>query len=118
MVPMSSPAEEVATVLEDAADYIDVHGWCQRRAVDVSGRVCLVGAITRAAIAGQGQRSFGVSGPAMGAVAAYLALHRDFWRGVEWLPPWNDTRGRTQDEVTDTLRRAAKEVRNGDIIPG
>lgn len=109
----------VATVLEMGARYIETHGWhqgsltpynargiewaCQLFDDGYQGPVCAVGSIY-----GAGARPrttmFTV---AIGAMEDYLE---------EWsLPGWNDAQGRTAEEVIDTMRRCALEIRAGNI---
>ena len=77
--------------LRDAADTIDLCGWTQGRFETNDGRVC----VSRA-LGGDG------SLPARLAFVAYLK--------VESMIGWNDTPGRTQEEVTGALRACADQI--------
>ena len=75
------------TVLFDAADYIEQHGWCQHRLRD-GDKVCAIGAI-----------GFLVKNiEAIGRFRSFLGGRID---------TWNDTVGRTKDEVVAALRACA-----------
>ena len=88
---------EVADVLDDAADYIEKHGWCQGRHVAPDGRVCAVEALNRVSCDGPLQRN------------AQIALIDV--TGASWIAAWNDREGRTQAEVLGAFRLAAKQER-------
>lgn len=98
--PRSQAAGEVtpADVLDAAADLLDRDGWCQGYDKDDDGRYCARGATKAAAssdtLVGAGARI---------ALTQRLPTHN--------IPAWNDTPGRTQEEVTSTLRRVARELR-------
>lgn len=98
---------EVAEVLEDAADYLEVHGWCQHTVQDQQGRACVLGAINIAS----GGHTLGVGTCATLAVTRYLGDRRR----PEYVPVWNDMAGRTGDEAIDLLKHTAKALRNGEI---
>lgn len=109
-------ADDVADVLEKAAEVIERDGWCQNQLTDEAGRVCLVGAIEKAA--------FGE----IRSVAS-MPVHDARWRlrcgavdavtvalgggGLFAVPSrWNDLPGRDQFEVIDLLKSVAKTIRN------
>lgn len=109
--------EEMADLLNEAADIIAFEGWTQHIAVDLEGRHCLVGALRASA-----NRNNVV--PARFALQVAVAQHlgmRPTMLGayIDILPltEWNDTRGRTVDQVVDALRDTAKKILNGDINP-
>lgn len=88
-------------VLLKAADIIEERGWIQGGAMAQNGAVCAAGAIYDAC---------GVTGN-----PAALPLYREIYARVAQelqpyanIPEWNDTTGRTQQEVTSTLRKLAK----------
>jgi hypothetical protein len=90
--------EAVADLLDDAAGYIETHGWTQRVYADPNGRVCALGAI-------------GIVGRVVGPVVvthAVLALRDTIGHSVAF---WNDHPDRTEQQVRDTLRAAAKGLR-------
>lgn len=95
---MTNLADQVADVLEAAADYIEEHGWCQGHYWDGTdaGAVCIQGALS--AIPGR-------------IHTANRALARE--DGV--VTRWNDTPGREQWEVDQLLRTTAKKIRHGDL---
>jgi hypothetical protein len=104
--------EEVAAVLEQAADLIENVGHCKGSSSTHHGTeitaYCALGALNRA-IAQANSR-----------VALYAPARRamlvEIWgnplRSSEDIARWNDKPERTAAEVIDTLRRAAKELRN------
>lgn len=96
-----STSEEVATALENAADYIEVHGWCQGNFENDDGGVCMSSALGRA-------NSSEV------AMSALRTLYRQPPCSLGVIP-FNDAGGRTKFEVIDVLRLTAKDLRNGDI---
>lgn len=83
-----------AKLLLDAADRLEEHGWCQGVAVDRTGRMCVVGA---------------VSYHADKAGKIWPAAVDRIQRQIDALDiaAWNDAPGRTQDEVVSMLREAA-----------
>ena len=83
-------------VLDRAADEITIRGWTQGLFEDPEGRVCAVGAINR------------TTAQATERIRAGWVL-TFFIQGQ--VPIWNDAPGRTQDEVVDTFRLAAKHYR-------
>lgn len=98
--------EQIADVLDDAADYIEKHGWCQSHLATPDGRVCAQGAIKAVTMSGgiwQWQPLDGVG------MAAYVAL-RGFVAGS--VTGFNDTPERTEQEVLDAFRAAAKQQRS------
>ena len=79
-----------------AAEYLRAHGWCQRTtygSTDPDSPACIVGALWR--VTQSHERTKHVSD---------ILFHR---LGDVNLVAWNDTRGRTVDEVLDLLERAA-----------
>jgi hypothetical protein len=84
-------------VLLDAADYIDVHGWCRGGYGDDGGPRCILGAIRSVVPA----HSVFTRGVALAAVNVFAAR---FGFAVS---DWNDTPGRTAAEVCAALRACA-----------
>jgi hypothetical protein len=108
LIPSTSPTA-VAEVLEEAAAYIETHGWCQGVSHDVHGHVCLVRAIGEAAKRRVANGHVGSSTLAIYTLAGHLGRH-----GVpEYLPRFNDAPTRTEAEVTDALKFCAKDLRSG-----
>lgn len=86
---MTKPDSEF---LDCAAKYIEEHGWHQGSLSDAAGAVCLIGALS--ACGGGGSRQL------------YELL-----TGISHgLAEWNDTPGRTPEEVIDLLAIASAEA--------
>lgn len=88
-----------AQVLNDAATYLETHGWRQHDVGEHGSPCCVLGAIAEAA--GQGDTSN------MHYLAASRALH-EVVGGNTSVIAWNDAPGRTVEEVTAALRSAAQ----------
>jgi hypothetical protein len=89
--------------LEDAADYIEVHGHCKGALENSDGNVCALGAIDRVA-------------PAVGLFTDVRHAFRQFLgsdRLVDFfsIAAWNNAPERTPQEVIDAFRGAAKHER-------
>lgn len=102
--------EKVADALDDAADYIERYGWKQGSLGVEDGALqprCLLGALMC-------QDEFSVAWDAKTFARRKLA---DFDQVIVQpalygsLAIWNDTEGRTKQEVLDFLRYCAKEAR-------
>jgi hypothetical protein len=104
-------SQEVADVLDAAADLIENVGHCKGKAVASRGNVavayCALGALGRAVV---------VAGNGPLYAVARNALKVEIWgnplRANEDIVIWNDKPERTAAEVIDTFRRAAKDLRN------
>lgn len=96
--PPPPDPEQVAAALEAAADYIETHGWTQGASIDGLGRVCASGAINRGgeckAVVHNALREYLIESDAIGYYTGSIMT-------------WNDAPGRTQQDVTDGLRKAA-----------
>ena len=98
--------EAVADALDDAAGALEALGWCQGAFESVTGKRCALGAI-EAACKQQGA----------GYVDAHLQMAAEHQLGTHigighfCIPKWNDQPGRTEQQVLDALRAAAKEAR-------
>jgi hypothetical protein len=113
-----NPAE-IADVLDKAADHIDAVGWHQGRLYDDAQadagtpvdrcRVCLLGAVYAALQ--DGNPRAGVTAPRelTLAIAAEDAMENHLDGPVI---DWNDSRERTQAEVTAALRATAANLRS------
>ncbi len=99
--------EKVANVLDDAADYIEQHGWTRNR-MQVFGRVCSVGAIAKIDMGSGGQA-------AQTALTGYLS---DLLGEEISIVRWNDGRAKNTVEVLDTFRGAAKRLRMEEVLDG
>lgn len=113
--PISAPVEqdEASRVLSRAADLLEEHGWVQRQYGDPVIGFCLVGAIDWVTF---GQTDIPPSGVEIFEIEARLFrsinLDSGSLRDRNALTGWNDTWGRTKDEVVAALREAAKEGRS------
>lgn len=87
--------DAVGRVLLKAADYMQKHGWCQGTMMNMSGNVCLVGALE---VAEPSNLSF----IAETRLAAYT--RHAYGRGVV---STNDTVLKSKDEAVAVLRNAA-----------
>lgn len=118
---MPSP-EEIAEVLEQAADVVRTVGWCQYKDVQTNNNnipvgYCAIGAIEN--IVPSYQEGGSVNGLYLAAVDA-LNTHitgkqratLSYGFGVV---RWNDTEGRKADEVIDAMLHTAKELRNNEV---
>jgi len=98
-------------VLNKAADYIEEHGWCQRKLGTKEGRACANGAMW-AAIAGNPLATFEdhdvwrcqseFFAESRKALANHLGLSRYS------IPDWNDAPERIADDVIYEMRICAK----------
>jgi hypothetical protein len=88
-----------AKILNKAADLIDLHGWCQGEMQSNQGCYCVLGAIN--AVTRTPLRD-----PARDAVREEI-----FGASIS---SWNDQKGRTVDQVTTTLRNAARTAEEDD----
>lgn len=101
---------ETADILEKAAEVLDARGWCQGHYQDDQGQLCAVGAI-RVATWGTARWDHSNAVEYLASRMAQEAMSAHL--GVEDIAVgWNDRPGRTKDEVIDTFKHAAKELRN------
>ncbi len=84
-------------LLLDAAEIIRLGGWCQGEFIAFTGAVCMAGAISEAAREGMYDGD------------VYETAYNRISRSVRSPIDWNDTPGRTKDEVVDLLEKVAKE---------
>ncbi len=101
---MTPTPDQVADLLDDAADLIERDGWAQGWLRDPDGRLCPGGAIVVADVAGS--QILACRSP---LVQAGLSAARDTIGGA--LTGWNDAEGRTEQQVLDMLRTTAKRQR-------
>ncbi len=87
-----------AEVARKAADLLKRDGWCQGRSEGPNGERCLVAALSVA-----GWRS-----TRMAWRRVFEAIRQE--AGAPSLTDWNDTPGRTADEVIALLRQVATEL--------
>ena len=84
----------VSEVLEQAAELIRRHGWVQRKYGTTGEGYCIIGAIIAVPKHESGY-------PAIEALREEL--------GGQSVMLWNDTEGRTKEEVLELLERAARD---------
>lgn len=118
---MNEPTpERVAQALDDAADLILIHGWAQHDPMirQGSNAVCVQEALARVlGVADWSAVPYDDVCPVGAAAVAAMQANgcvptTKFDDGV-W--SWNDTEGRTEDEVHDALRSTAKKLREGEL---
>lgn len=122
-----TPHEATAAHLDQAAEEIRQHGWCQGHMFGEGGRVCALGAIVTAAGEGPLAQMRGLKPwlAAPGWVRADRALTEylrstgeidpaaDHWDGSSCMSvgAWNDQPDRTQMDVINAMEKAAAWVR-------
>jgi hypothetical protein len=95
-------SDQVADVLDDAADLLERGGWI-RGALEDRGAHCALGALVVVDLENQHRYL------ARAALAKQVGLNPD--RAGNWLANWNDDPLRTRQEVLDAFRAAAKQER-------
>jgi hypothetical protein len=119
--------DPASKLLLDAADYMELHGWCRKTLSDDAGRVCVEGAI----LVGSGgkilkrasDKGCYISGGAredipraLQKLSAYLKKHNQTWAkeiGITDMdlcritPAWNDLKCRSKKQAVTALRAAA-----------
>lgn len=88
--------------LLDAARYVESRGWCQHAMQSRDGRVCIFGAL-RAVCTYDDQVQAEIVRRLRKAVGF---KRRDQHDGA--IAKWNDTKGRTKEQVIGALKRAAR----------
>jgi hypothetical protein len=83
----------IEKLLNDAADYLETYGWIQGAAGSNGGPACVIGALAFC-----GPDEFQCFGDATERLRSYLGCY---------IAAWNDTPGRTKEEVVRALRLAA-----------
>ena len=98
--------DNVGKILLEAADYIERRGWCQHTPEGHAGKVCAVGALLYVAT----NMNHPVWGPVWGmsSLALLASARLGKYLGTDGIESWNDTLGRTEDEVVAALRAAAR----------
>ena len=92
--------EQAIQILSDAADLLEREGWCQGIAQDGWGARCLVGAIWAA--------YYLLGSPRDTLDTIFRALIPEIGRA--FMVDFNDTPGRTVEEVTAALRNAKRHI--------
>lgn len=95
---MPKTPSELHKLFLEARDLIKEHGWVRLKAGSFEEGFCLVGAVVRAAKPGNTVEGVGAE--------AYDLLRR--LTDHEHPHEWNDTKGRTEDEVLDLLETAVE----------
>ena len=101
-----SYSEQVRKDAKAAADYIREHGWCQGEFVNKKGACCMAGARNAVTIGNpQGTHSPYLKDGATRELALREAVNNELFD--TWTVPWNDTPGRTKEEVLEVFDRIA-----------
>lgn len=91
-------SRNMANKLNEAADYIEAHGWFQGDFENESGQVCSLGAIQKVTEHGtEYTENYNI------LLEAILEKTGNYF----FIATWNDHPERTQDEVVSTMRKAA-----------
>jgi hypothetical protein len=98
-------SDQVADVLDDAADLLEREGWIQHASYSLDGGACSVGAV--AAVVSRKHLPVVMEDAATNAVQDYL----DYRYDDADIVAWNDAPGRTKQQVLDAFRAAAKQER-------
>lgn len=107
----SPTPQEVAQVLEDAADLLLVHGRCRFEREDIDGRLCLAGAT--AVAQGMNVHSADVLFTDAWTTLTAALPSRDYVSLHNMQPiAWNDLPRTTDEDVRDLLLHTAKTCRN------
>lgn len=103
----------IPDLLDKAADVIIERGWHQGDYQKPGGEaVCAMGALFAAAARSPRTAGLNTADPRSAAAVAATCLKRHL--GIESsLPAWNDSPGRTEDEVLAALRECAAGMRAG-----
>ena len=102
VVPVTPPIKTIKLepwrqLLLEAADILERRGWCQKHLIDVRGRMCTVGAMTSV---------WDIE--ADWDMSVVSEAQDELTKVVGPLVEWNDTKGRTKEEVLKTLRYVAR----------
>ncbi len=98
---MTEAEEKVADDLDAAADYLRTFGWCQNIYGGGGGPACMRGAMMQNQNAGPEDEA---------AIYAVIRVIRSIS-----IASWNDSPGRTADEVIDALMEAAARIRTEEL---
>ncbi|MFD8384306.1 hypothetical protein ACFV2X_38290 [Streptomyces sp. NPDC059679] len=116
--PTSDP-EATASVLYQAADYIETHGWHQGSLRNQYGAVCAMGAIATIAPVDANRQTSAAERAALAALARYLDLNAEpgDTSPVAANPgllvsAWNDD-AENADQVITAMRHTAKHLTGG-----
>lgn len=101
---------DAADALDNAAKYIDEHGWCQGSLREAEGKVCALGSIMFSRFDSM-EWKYTQYWKMQGILEKFLKLPES----DSIKPPlaiWNDAQGRTQEEVVTALRECAESLRD------
>lgn len=96
----------IADALEETADLLERDGWIQGAYANPQGQHCIVGAMSMVADETAKVRPHAFRYFLIEAVQHVIPPEQV--RSTSTIVDWNDTQGRTKQEVLDTLRLAAK----------
>lgn len=100
--------DEIGQILSGAARYMRECGWCRGKMADEHGRVCALGAITRAML-GLDHLSYTESRRAYHAAVKRLRKQLPDSMPMGWtVAQWNDGVAKSADEVIAKLEEAAR----------
>lgn len=99
--------QEIADLLEQAADLLETEGWCQMTLRNPEGARCAVGALHKIS----GNTRLKRAAQEWLAMRLNIFALANMYVGAQ-LVLWNDSPGRTIDEVIDLFKETAKDLRN------
>lgn len=99
--------EVTSDTVEAVVEEIEKRGWCQHRAKNLVGQVCILGGLWQAM--GYADR---VLTEEEYNIWTYAEIRLAKLMDVPFISTWNDTEGRTKEEVLDKLTGVAKYLRN------
>lgn len=104
--------EQMATEFEAAADILDANGWCQGEYQSGESH-CAIGALSQAIYGNSLQMTLPSHRDLIMAdvLASFVSDDRPIHASIGRIMLFNDDSDRTQGEVTDLFRTAAKELR-------
>lgn len=104
----TKPLEPWRKLLLDAAERIELRGWCQHNECDGRGRVCILGAIYNTR---PGRGGMQISSGSRHQIDPDVFRRLEKRMGGKGIATWNDDYYRTQAEVVKLLREVAMEGR-------
>jgi len=108
--PNDKPVPVLAEDYDRAAELLDIFGWAQLQSVTSEGATCMGLAIVRAVAERRGIKTKLSSG-----IIEWEQVYRD--TGLHYsVAHWNDTPGRTKEEVQEKLRSTAANRREREAV--
>lgn len=98
-------------VIEGAIERLDRKGWCQGKAENSAGSVCMSEALAEALLGVDSLHTLGAVPFGDGAAKQWRRVVARLGLGVS-VPMWNDCPERTADQVRDHLMTTAKGLRD------